>query len=109
MFEYQETRRELLILLKNLHNTSHSHHHYMNRSSSPDHPSEILSQHSHGNLEEMGADGSTRAKNGDGTHISEEERPRLAFWTNLESRLKDIQVTAGLPDAKEGRTEEDQV
>lgn len=100
LFEYQETKRELLLLLQALHNKSHPDHHYKNRSSSPEHPSEILARHEHGTTDELGADGGTRAANGDGTHMRAEEVPRLAFWSDLDERLRDIQVATGLPSGK---------
>lgn len=86
------------MLLKKLHNTSHPEHHYKNRSTSSEYPSEILAQHSHGVTDEMGADANSRAVNGDGTHATAERRPRLAFWTDLNDRLRDIQVTTALAD-----------
>lgn len=101
LFEYQETRRELLMLLKDLHNTSHPAHHYKNRSSSPDYPSQIVPQHEHGGTDEMGANTTTRAANGDGTHATEEGRPRLAFWTDLDNKLRDIQIATALSRVEE--------
>jgi hypothetical protein len=100
LFEYQETRRRFLLLLQELHNTSHPDHHYKDRSSSPDYPREIAAQHAHGGTDEWGANATTRAKNGDGTHAHEEARPRLAFWGGLESRLKSIQITTALSDVQ---------
>lgn len=79
LFEYQETKRELLLLLQALHNKTHPNHRYKNRSSSPEHPSEISARHAHGTTDEMGADGDTRAATGDGTHMRAVEVPRLAF------------------------------
>lgn len=51
----------------------------------------------------MGADAYTRAANGDGTHSKAEEIPRLAFWSDFDRRLKDIQIATATLAVKDGQ------
>lgn len=86
LFDYQDTRRIFLTHLSNLHNDSHAQHRYTNRSDEASGPNELDPHHHHGSSE-----GSVWQKDKDPQ--AEIATPRLAFWSDVEKRLRDLEVT----------------
>lgn len=87
-FEFQDSRRQFLVLITTLHNSSHPNHHYPHRSTDrSEEPEELDPLHVHGGREEMGGTDRVAYRQMNGQGLS--GQGRLDFWVDVEKRLAD--------------------
>ena len=89
LFEYQDTRRHFLTLLSQQHALTHGEHHYKDRSSEPDGPTELDALHEHGHRDEMGGPDT------DDTDARTPKQRRLAFHEDVQRRLRHLNSATG--------------